>query len=93
MSYEQCWRLVRRFATLSGVQVIGVSGQFRLPNGRDFRHGAAVRRVRHFRRRMEALQQRAAVRVCRQRFDDRNGERWVTGRNMSAFQPVAAGAA
>jgi integrase len=46
MSYEQCWRLIRRYAALGGVQVIGGTGELRPPNGRDFRHGAAVNQVR-----------------------------------------------
>ncbi len=46
MSYEQCWRLVRRYGTLAGVTVVGADGQLRSPNGRDFRHGAAVHQVR-----------------------------------------------
>jgi len=46
MSYEQCWRLIRHYAALADVQVIGADGQLRPPNGRDFRHGAAVHQVR-----------------------------------------------
>jgi site-specific recombinase XerD len=46
MSYEQCWRLVRRYGALAGVQVVGADGQLRPPNGRDFRHGAAVHQIR-----------------------------------------------
>jgi integrase/recombinase XerD len=46
MSYEQCWRLVRRYGMLAGVTVVGADGQLRAPNGRDFRHGAAVHQVR-----------------------------------------------
>jgi len=46
MSYAQCWRLIRRYAAAADVQVIGPDGQVRAPNGRDFRHGAAVHQVR-----------------------------------------------
>jgi len=47
MSYGQCWRVIRHYAVLANVQVIGADGQLRPPNGRDFRHGAAVHQVRH----------------------------------------------
>jgi integrase len=45
MSYEQCWRLIRRYARAAGVQV-AANGTLRPANGRDFRHGAAVHQVR-----------------------------------------------
>jgi integrase len=45
MSYEQCWRLIRRYALAAGVQVLD-GERLRLANGRDFRHGAAVDQVR-----------------------------------------------
>ncbi len=45
MSYEQCWRLIRRYALAAGVQVLD-SETLRPANGRDFRHGAAVNQVR-----------------------------------------------
>lgn len=46
MSYAQCWRLTRQFAAKANLQVVGADGQTRSPNGRDFRHGAAVHQVR-----------------------------------------------
>ena len=46
MSYAQRWRLIRRYAAAADVQVIGPDGRVRAPNGRDFRHGAAVHQVR-----------------------------------------------
>ncbi|SRR6266545_3930469 len=46
MSYAQCWRLIRHYAAKAGVEVVGAEGQLRPPNGRDFRHGAAVHQVR-----------------------------------------------
>lgn len=46
MSYAQCWRLIRRYAAAADVQVVGADGHLRAPNGRDFRHGAAVHQVR-----------------------------------------------
>jgi site-specific recombinase XerD len=46
MSYAHCWRLIRQFAAKANVQVVGADGQTRAPNGRDFRHGAAVHQVR-----------------------------------------------
>jgi integrase/recombinase XerD len=46
MSYAQCWRLIRHYAAKDNVQVVGASGSIRAPNGRDFRHGAAVHQVR-----------------------------------------------
>jgi hypothetical protein len=45
MSYEQCWRLIRRYALAAGVQVLD-GERLRPANGRDFRHGAAVNPVR-----------------------------------------------
>jgi integrase/recombinase XerD len=45
MSYEQCWRLIRRYALLAGVHVLDGEA-LRPANGRDFRHGAAVNQVR-----------------------------------------------
>jgi integrase len=49
MSYAQCWRLIRHYAAMANVQVVGADGQIRAPNGRDFRHGAATRCARVFR--------------------------------------------
>lgn len=46
MSYEQCWRIIRRGSADAGVQVVGADGNLRLANGRDFRHGAGVHQVR-----------------------------------------------
>jgi integrase/recombinase XerD len=46
MSYAQCWRLIRHYAAKANVQVVGADGRTRAPNGRDFRHGAAVHQVR-----------------------------------------------
>jgi integrase len=46
MSYAQCWRLIRHYASKADVQVVGSDGSVRAPNGRDFRHGAAVHQVR-----------------------------------------------
>jgi integrase/recombinase XerD len=45
MSYEQCWRLIRRYALVARVQVLD-GERLRPANGRDFRHGAAVNQVR-----------------------------------------------
>jgi integrase/recombinase XerD len=45
MSYEQCWRLIRRYALAAGVQILD-GERLRPANGRDFRHGAAVNQVR-----------------------------------------------
>ncbi len=46
MSYAQCWRLIRLHAAAAGVEVVGADGRLRAPNGRDFRHGAAVHQLR-----------------------------------------------
>lgn len=46
MSYEQCWRIIRACSAAAGVRVVGASGELRLANGRDFRHGAGVHQVR-----------------------------------------------
>jgi integrase len=46
MSYGHCWRLIRRYAILAGVHVVGSNGGVRPATGRDFRHGAAVNQVR-----------------------------------------------
>lgn len=45
MSYEQGWRLIRRYALAAGVHVLD-GETLRPANGRDFRHGAAVNQVR-----------------------------------------------
>jgi integrase len=45
MSYEQCWRLIRRYALAAGV-LVADGDRLRPANGRDFRHGAAVNQVR-----------------------------------------------
>jgi integrase/recombinase XerD len=46
MSYGYCWRLIRQYAIVAGVNVVGSSGGVRPATGRDFRHGAAVNQVR-----------------------------------------------
>jgi integrase len=46
MCYGHCWRLIRRYAILAGVHVVGSDGGVRPATGRDFRHGAAVNQVR-----------------------------------------------
>jgi integrase len=62
MSYEQCWRLIRRYALVAGVQVL--DGEMLRPaNGRDFRHGAAVNQVRQGVPLSEVLQQLGHARI------------------------------
>jgi integrase/recombinase XerD len=63
MSYAQCWRLIRRYAAQAGVQVVGADGRFRPPNGRDFRHGAAVHQVRQGIPHSEVQQQLGHARI------------------------------
>src|ERR671933_1105283 len=46
MSYGHCWRLIRRYAILAGIHVVGSDGRVRPATGRDFRHGDAVNQVR-----------------------------------------------
>ncbi|MDQ6669951.1 MAG: site-specific integrase [Chloroflexota bacterium] len=46
MSYGHCWRLIRQYAVVAGVNVVGAEGSVRPATGRDFRHGAAVNQVR-----------------------------------------------
>ena len=46
MSYGYCWRLIRQYAIVAGVNIVGSSGGVRPATGRDFRHGAAVNQVR-----------------------------------------------
>jgi site-specific recombinase XerD len=45
MSYEQCWRLIHRYALAADVQVLD-GERLRPANGRAFCHGVAVNLVR-----------------------------------------------